>query len=129
MRLLWIAPLLLTGCAATQQDWSPEVYDNLAAQASPAGLCMVVIYGDRNPSAVRAANNEVLRRGLDCNQYRQEAALAYQNKSQRAAQADAAAMALSQQLLTPRPILAAPPPQEVNCQTFRIGSMLQTNCR
>lgn len=111
----------LAGCA------NPVVYRDRAIAATPAQLCEVFFYG--SGMAQRAANEEREYRMLDCNQYRQEAAVLYQAHTQRAIANDAATNALVQQLLAPAPMIAPPAiAPTVNCQTYRLGSTLQTNC-
>lgn len=108
----------LAGCA------SPAYHQDRAASASPVQLCEAYFYG---PGPVqRAAAYEREYRGLDCNLYRQEAALMFQSRTQRGIAADAALNNLSRQLLTPPPAPAIR--NQTNCTSQRFGDQVRTSC-
>jgi hypothetical protein len=114
MRLLILAAALLGGCATVSNEQK-------AANAPPARLCEAYFYGPAEVSRVSA--NEAARRGLNCNDFRQEAALLYQQRMQNQAASDAATNQLSRQLLTP-----APAPRVRTCNSYRVGNSVQTDC-
>jgi hypothetical protein len=107
--------LILAGCA------SPEYHQQQAAGATPVKLCEAYYYGPADVQ--RAAAYEVERRRMNCNDFRNEAALMYQQRMQGSAASDA----LSRQLLAPRPAIIQPP-RQINCTSYRAGNTVQTNC-
>lgn len=107
MRALLLIPALLVGCAATQRD--PTAVSNWE-------ICEYTMGGGNN---AMVAQNEARRRGLDCAPY--YPAIAAKRSSDAAAMNQAA-----QYFLAPRgPAL----PRTINCQSYRVGDRVDTDCR
>jgi hypothetical protein len=113
---LCLAALALAGCA------NPQYHAQRASQATPAQVCEAHYYG--SGEVYYAATNEMHARRLDCNQYRQEAAMLYQARTQR----QQAGNAYLQNLLAPKPIQPVQP-LTTNCTSYRTGNTVQTECR
>ena len=103
---------VLAGCQSTE---------NLRARvgnASAFQLCHAMFMAPQDVASI--AREEAARRSLDCAPY---ASAVLQNEHN----ADAARNALAMQLLSPRP--APPMPQTINCNSYRLGNTVQTDCR
>jgi hypothetical protein len=98
------------------------------AQASNPVVCEGALY-----YSSQAAKDEAQRRGIDCNDFRQEAAALFQSRiNADQARRAAATNFLIQRALTPpapiQPMQPIQPPQSFNCTSNRLGNSVQTHC-
>jgi hypothetical protein len=104
MRILVLLPALLAACAVTPQDM---------AQRSNWDVCRFTMGGPWS----QTAQYEAQRRSLDCSPY-------YGPINAQMQRENAATSEYLQSLQRRRP----PPPQTINCQSYRVGNSVQTTC-
>jgi hypothetical protein len=108
--LLLIPAFVLAGCAAPLTVTTQEM-----TAASNWDVCRYTAMGG---TLAPMAQGEANRRGLDCTPI--------YNAMAAKRQADAAALNQAAQYFAPRP---APVRSIVNCNSYRIGNTVQTDCR
>jgi hypothetical protein len=110
MRLLWIAPLVVAGCAQVP-----------ASEVASIDLCRYMLRGGRDAVVAEA---EAHRRGFDCAPYM--GTLAAQSEARNRAMMDAARYFNP----PPAPTRQLPMPQQpLNCRSYTMGGTLYTNCQ
>lgn len=130
MRLLALAcSAALVGCA-TEPKPLPVLTPDIAQQMSAADLCLGL--STFRPGNASVAQQEVYRRGINCNDH----AAAIQALQQARAQREAVILqnslnrpAYQPYQVNPYQIPTPQMPRQTNCTSYRVGNTVQTDCR
>lgn len=125
MKVAVLLTALLAGCASQPQG-QPILTPEVAQQMSAMDLCRGTLYF--RPINAQTAREEASRRGLDCT------ALYGAVQADEASRRAAAVQLMQNQppVYQPQPAYQLPMPaprQQINCESYRVGNSVQTNCR